>query len=70
MINPIPQNVDCRIANPELWKVFSEQFASCNRLRPTASWTEEQVIQWLDFNAPETVKKLREAEEQKCIRAV
>ena len=62
MISPIPANIDCRIANPELWEVFKNSFENIYFVFPTAFWTEEQVIQWLDFNDPETVKRLRETE--------
>lgn len=62
MISPIPSRYDCRVANPELWSYFANEFQKVNKMRPCASWTEEEVQQWLDFNVEGTYEKEASAE--------
>lgn len=74
IVSSLPSRIDCRIANPDLWKVFLKKFEQINKLRPTASWSEEEVTQWLDFNEePDTLVIINEediAQEKSWLRAL
>ena len=45
----IPLNEICGEVNPELWKIFVEEYKAKYHYSPSARmWTEELVIQWFD----------------------
>lgn len=52
-----PTNQECYKVNMDLWTIFSDVFKDHNGFRPKGFWTEEEVVQWLDFAESEEMQK-------------
>lgn len=50
----LPTNEPCHIVNQTLWGTFSDCHKDLNGFRPRGTWTEAEVVQWLDwYDSPE-----------------
>lgn len=44
----IPSDESCKTVNPELFLYFQKIWLKKNKSIPGSSWTEAEVVQWLD----------------------
>jgi hypothetical protein len=49
LYSDIPSDLPCYIVNEDLWEIFSNVYKSENNIRPDGTWTEAEVVQYLDL---------------------
>lgn len=53
-----PSELTCRLVNPQLYRYFQKAQQLQNGSIANLNWSEAEVIQWLDLELDESVRKI------------
>ena len=61
MSNDFPSDEMCHVANPALWAKFNETYELIFGRSPAGQWSEADITQWFDLDAPRLLNQSKAA---------